>query len=302
MSSQPARVADRLDLPRDPRVAPSAFTSSLHSAVIVCTSRRGGSTSRFSPSPSRTPAAGLRHLVAATPASSPTSMPVAEVVLAPDLGVGDRLPEALGRGADVDLEDLLHRALQSLLEVAEPGGPGLGVLAHPPVVDEPDRDGVQEVELLPAPPPRDDEAGLLEQLAGASSPRSGSSRSAPRARPASARPGGTARRAGSRRVGSASALNTSSTRARYVTIWSHVNGAATPGGPPPAGSDRPAPGAPRRRHRWPRCPPAARGPRPRPRRGRPRPRRPGRREPRCRARSTARRRAMPAEASTITPA
>ena len=31
-------------------------------------------------------------------------------------------------------------------------------------MDEPDRDRVQEVELLPAPPPGDDQAGLLELL------------------------------------------------------------------------------------------------------------------------------------------
>ena len=31
-------------------------------------------------------------------------------------------------------------------------------------MDEPDRDRVEEVELLPAPPPGDDEAGLLELL------------------------------------------------------------------------------------------------------------------------------------------
>ena len=78
------------------------------------------------------------------------------------VGIGDRLPEALGRGLDVDLEHLFHLTLQFLLESAEPGGPGFGVLAHPPVVDEPDRDGVQEVELLPTPPLGDDEAGLLQ--------------------------------------------------------------------------------------------------------------------------------------------
>ena len=31
-------------------------------------------------------------------------------------------------------------------------------------MDEPDRDGVEEVQLLPAPPPGDDEAGVLELL------------------------------------------------------------------------------------------------------------------------------------------
>ena len=38
---------------------------------------------------------------------------------------------------------------QSALEAAECGR-RVRVLAHPPVVDEPDRDGVQEVELFPA--------------------------------------------------------------------------------------------------------------------------------------------------------
>ena len=128
---------------------------------MLCTSRRGGSDSRISPSPSRPP--GEVHLVARP------DLPVgddarAEVVLAADLGIRDRLPEALGRRADVDLEHLFHRSLQSLLDLAERCRPGLGVLAHPPVVDEPDRHGVQVVQLLAALPPCDDEPGLLEQL------------------------------------------------------------------------------------------------------------------------------------------
>ena len=40
----------------------------------------------------------------------------------------------------------------------------LGVLVDPPVVDQPDRDRVEEVELLPAFLPRDDEPRLLEEL------------------------------------------------------------------------------------------------------------------------------------------
>ena len=51
-----------------------------------------------------------------------------------------------------------------LLRSLSVGGPRLGVLAHPPVVDEPDRDGVQEVQLLPAPSPGDDEARLFQLL------------------------------------------------------------------------------------------------------------------------------------------
>ena len=59
----------------------------------------------------------------------------AELVFRPDDRIGDRLPQALGRGADVDLEDLLHLILQLVLQAGEPGSPRLGVLADPPVVD-----------------------------------------------------------------------------------------------------------------------------------------------------------------------
>jgi hypothetical protein len=56
-----------------------------------------------------------------------------------------------------------HRVL---LEVAlEPGercGPRLGVLAHPTVVDEPDRDRVEEVQLLAAALARGHEPRLLQ--------------------------------------------------------------------------------------------------------------------------------------------
>src|ERR1035437_1560784 len=45
--------------------------------------------------------------------------PVAELVLAPDLRVGDRFPETLGGRSDVDLEDLLHGTLHSLRRGAE---------------------------------------------------------------------------------------------------------------------------------------------------------------------------------------
>src|SRR4051794_11554876 len=54
--------------------------------------------------------------------------------------------------------------LQFLLELAEAGGPRFGVLADPPVVDQPDRDGVEEVQLLPATFARDHEPRLLQLL------------------------------------------------------------------------------------------------------------------------------------------
>ncbi len=105
----------------------------------------------------------MAHLVAA--ARSPVRADAgAEVVLAADLRIGDGIPESFRARADVDLEHLLHRALQSLLDVAEGRGPRLRVLAHPPVVDEPDRDGVQVVELLATLLPGHDQARLLEQL------------------------------------------------------------------------------------------------------------------------------------------
>jgi hypothetical protein len=52
--------------------------------------------------------------------------------------------------------------LQFSFDPAERGRQRLGVLAHPAIVDETDRDGIQEVELLPAALARDHEIGLLE--------------------------------------------------------------------------------------------------------------------------------------------
>src|SRR5262249_43535380 len=64
---------------------------------------------------------------------------------------------------DVDREHLLHRLiLQSALERTQGRGPGCGVLAHPPVVDESDRDGVQEVQLLAPPLLRHHETRIFE--------------------------------------------------------------------------------------------------------------------------------------------
>src|SRR4029077_20979340 len=53
--------------------------------------------------------------------------------------------------------------LEFSFQARESGDPGLRVFADPALVDEPDRDGVQEVELLPAAPARDHEIGLLQQ-------------------------------------------------------------------------------------------------------------------------------------------
>ena len=49
-----------------------------------------------------------------------------------------------------------------MLEIRERRDAVLGVLVDPPVVDEPDRHRVQEVQLLPALPAGDDEPGVLE--------------------------------------------------------------------------------------------------------------------------------------------
>src|SRR5262249_25126942 len=155
------RVSNRLDVPSDPRLA---------FATDVVTPERGHRVNQ---------AAGRIDLEdLALPEDHPRIgrgqlqpgawLPVrvdagAEVVLCPDLRVGDRFLEPVRSGANIYLEDFLHRTLQSLRELAERGSPGFGVLAHPPVVDETDRDRVQEMELLAAPAPGHHESGLLEQ-------------------------------------------------------------------------------------------------------------------------------------------
>jgi hypothetical protein len=52
--------------------------------------------------------------------------------------------------------------LQAPLEVRERRDVALPVLVDPPVVDEPDRHRVQEVQLLPPRPARDHEARVLQ--------------------------------------------------------------------------------------------------------------------------------------------
>ena len=165
---QPARVADLLDLPRHPRGALGLDVLAPQRAEALHEPARRIDLEVLALAESAGPPAGCDGLVAR--ARRPVGRrPRRRSCTSPHVGVGDRLPQPLGRGLDVDLEDLLHgRLLQSCLEAAERGRPGLGVLAHPPVVDEPDRDGVQEVELLAAPPLGHHEPGLLEHLAGAS--------------------------------------------------------------------------------------------------------------------------------------
>src|SRR5215213_11479959 len=71
-----------------------------------------------------------------------------ELILGADRRVGDGLPETVRRGTNVDLEHLLHRALQFAFQPGQTGDPGLGVLAHPPVMDEADGDRIDVVQLL----------------------------------------------------------------------------------------------------------------------------------------------------------
>jgi len=89
-------------------------------------------------------------------------LPRPEVVLRALFRIGDRLPEALRGGLDVNLVDLLHRLLQFVLQAREGCCPGLGVLADPAVVDEADRNGVEVVELPATVSNRRDEAGVGE--------------------------------------------------------------------------------------------------------------------------------------------
>ena len=69
----------------------------------------------------------------------------------------------LGRGPNVDLENLFHGVLQFFLEVDEAGGPAFGELGHPAVVDQPDGNRVEVVQLLAAPSLGDDQPCLFQQ-------------------------------------------------------------------------------------------------------------------------------------------
>ncbi len=64
------------------REVPSDFTSSLHSAVIVCTRRRGGSTSTFSPSLIAKPAAACAGAVARARSVQSESIPTPKLYFA----------------------------------------------------------------------------------------------------------------------------------------------------------------------------------------------------------------------------
>ena len=158
---EPARVADGLDLPGDPRRALAlGFLAPVHVHRLDEPSRRlDDEVLAFG---EWSVSGGVFERVVRT--GRPVGLdPGAEVVLGPDRRVGDRLPQALGRCADVDLEDFLHRLLHFGLEADQAGRPRLGELAHPAVVDEPDRDWVEVVQLLASTAPAHDEARLLEQ-------------------------------------------------------------------------------------------------------------------------------------------
>jgi len=60
-----------------------------------------------------------------------------------------------------------------VLEVEESGDPLLGVLVDPSVMDQPDRDRVEEVQLLPSRTTGDHEVGFLKHLEMLHDPESG---------------------------------------------------------------------------------------------------------------------------------
>src|SRR5580700_6130421 len=157
-----ARIADRLDLPRHPgRAGPLGVGTPQRAHRLHEPDR---------PFDDQVLALDQRPLRARmTEPVGRTGRPVrldrrAELILRPDHRIGDRLPQALGRGADVDLEDLLHLILQLVLEAGQAGRPRLGVLADPPVVDQADRDRVEVVQFLATPSPAHDEPGVLQDL------------------------------------------------------------------------------------------------------------------------------------------
>src|SRR4051794_4183860 len=152
-----ARIADRLDLPGDPRRAfgfdvvvpqrPHGLDETprwINLDVLALTQERRVLRVDHLPRRAHGP---VRLLVGA------------ELVLRPDVRARDCLPETLRRGLDIDLEHLLHLALHSLFEVAETSGPRFGVFADPAVVHEADRDDIEEMELLATSPLGDDQAG-----------------------------------------------------------------------------------------------------------------------------------------------
>ena len=158
---QPARVADRLDLPRHARgghgpglVAPQHVhgldeaSRRVDLEVLALGERAFGAGMDEGVRRARRPVGLGAH---------------AEVVLLPDRRVGDRLPQPFGRRADVDLEDFLHRVLQFISEADQAGRPRFGVLAHPSVVDEANRDRVEEVQLLAPTAPAHDQARFFQQ-------------------------------------------------------------------------------------------------------------------------------------------
>src|SRR5437588_11978228 len=112
---QPAGIADRLDLPGDPRraLALHVLAPERHHRLHQPARRLDLEVLALAPDGR---AVRAEHLVAR--ARAPVGLdPQAEGVALPQLGVGDRLPEPLARLLDVDLEHLLP---ESLHEVALP--------------------------------------------------------------------------------------------------------------------------------------------------------------------------------------
>ena len=151
------------------------------------------------------------------PGGGRTRPPRVAVPLVP-LGLRDRVPDRLRGRLDVDAVDLRVtpsrswcscRVLQFCLEVCERRHLTLGVLVDPPVVDQPDRHRVEEVQLLPARPARDHESCVFEDAEVFITPKrviSSSDSSSVSVRPSRSK----SRSSRRRRVGSASALNTRS--------------------------------------------------------------------------------------------
>src|SRR6185369_13616602 len=100
---QATGVTDRLDLPGDPRGALALHVVAPERHHGVDQAARRVDFDDLAVADERSAA----HLEART-APPVRGDAGAEVVLAPDVGVGDRLPESLRGRLDVDLENLLH--------------------------------------------------------------------------------------------------------------------------------------------------------------------------------------------------
>ncbi len=185
----------------------------MNSLRQVRTSRSGGSISRTSPLSATRPSGIIDSPGRPLPVGL---LPRVAPILAGELGVDQRLPQLLRRRANVGHVDesrtqpSVFFSSSCFLRSASAREAAALELADPALGDLVDRHRVEVVQLLAAPPDRDDELGALPAcsrcLVTACRVMARCAQSSPSVWPFSAR----SRSSSWRRLGSASALNTSS--------------------------------------------------------------------------------------------